>query len=155
MNHKIQDMGALYHFIQLISHEECSFFLQKSTWLQMWLWLWLYKKLIVYNSSINKKLIFRYLCFRCHNYCFCAILTTKIISNTATALFRVSEQHDGVSFLNESTVKWFSSVAVTHSLTVTGGFNFTFKVSFHLKKVKYPYSTFYVYSIAVVLYLHV
>uniref|UniRef100_A0A671N7P8 ubiquitinyl hydrolase 1 n=1 Tax=Sinocyclocheilus anshuiensis TaxID=1608454 RepID=A0A671N7P8_9TELE len=41
-----------------------------------------------------------YLLFRHHIDGFCA----KIIPNTATALFCVSEQHDGDSFLNESTV---------------------------------------------------
>ncbi len=56
--------------------------------------------LIVYNSSIDKKLISRDLCFRHHIACFCAILSTKNILNTATALFCISEQHDGVSFLN-------------------------------------------------------
>ncbi len=36
--------------------------------------------------------------------CFCAISTTKNIPNISTALFCVSEQHNSVSFLNESTV---------------------------------------------------
>ncbi len=45
--------------------------------------------LILYNSSINNKLILRDLRFR------------KIIPNS----FCVSEEHEGVSFLNESTVK--------------------------------------------------
>ncbi len=60
--------------------------------------------LILCNSSINKKLILRDLRFRHHIACFCSISPTKITPNTATALFCVSEQHDGVSFLNESTV---------------------------------------------------
>ncbi len=60
--------------------------------------------LILYNSSINKKLILRDLRFRHHIACFCSISPTKIIPNKATTLFCVSEQHDGVLFLNESTV---------------------------------------------------
>ncbi len=60
--------------------------------------------LILYNSSINNKLILRDLGFRRHIACFCSISTTKTITNTATALFCVSEQHDSDSFLNESIV---------------------------------------------------
>ncbi len=59
---------------------------------------------ILYNSSINNKLILRDLCFRHYIACFCSISTTEIIPNTVTALFCVSEQHDGDSFLNESTL---------------------------------------------------
>ncbi len=44
--------------------------------------------LIVYNSSINKKLILQDLRLRWHISCFCAISTAKIIPNTATALSR-------------------------------------------------------------------
>ncbi len=60
--------------------------------------------ILFYNSSKNKKLILRDLCFRHYIACFCSILTTKITPNTATALFCVSEQHDSDSFLNESIV---------------------------------------------------
>ncbi len=60
--------------------------------------------LILCNSSINNKLILRDLRFRHHISCFCSVSPTKIIPNTATALFCVSEQHDSESFLNESTV---------------------------------------------------
>ncbi len=74
--------------------------------------------LMFYNSSVSKKLINRHM-FRLHIACFCSISTTKIIPNKATALFWVSEQHDGDSFLNESIFKWFGSIAVTHLLTFT------------------------------------
>ncbi len=60
--------------------------------------------LILCNSSINNKLILRDLHFRHHISCFCSISPTKIIPNTVTVLFCVSEQHDSDSFLNESTV---------------------------------------------------
>ncbi len=59
--------------------------------------------LILCNSSINKKLIKR-LTVRHHISCFCSISPTKIVPNTATALFCVSEQHESDSFLNELTV---------------------------------------------------
>ncbi len=60
--------------------------------------------LILYNRSINNKLILRYLHFRHHIACFCSISPTKKLLQTATALFCVSEQHDGDSFLNDSIV---------------------------------------------------
>ncbi len=86
----------LYHFIQLISHEECRIFLKVRMITNV--------ILILYHSSINKKLILRDLRFRHHISCLCSISPTKMIPNTATVLFCVSEQHDSVLFLNESTV---------------------------------------------------
>ncbi len=70
--------------------------------------------------------------FRHHIVCFCNI-STKIIPNTVTALFRVSEQHDSVSFLNESILEMIrfnhnKSLINSDSLTPTAGFNFTFNV---------------------------
>ncbi len=60
--------------------------------------------LVLYNSLINNKLISGNLCFRHQIGCFCSISPTKITPNTVTALFCVSEEHGGVSFLNESIV---------------------------------------------------
>ncbi len=60
--------------------------------------------LILCNTSINNKLILIGLRFRHHISSFCSISPTKIIPNTVTALFCVSEQHDSDSFLNESIV---------------------------------------------------
>ncbi len=59
--------------------------------------------LISYNSSINNELISRDLTlhFRHQIACFCSISLTKKLFQTATAMFCVSEQHDGDSFLNE------------------------------------------------------
>ncbi len=68
-------------------HMKSAVFLQKSAWLHIYIYIFFF-----YNSSINKEL--RDLPFRHHIACFCSISTTKIISNTATALFCVSEQHD-------------------------------------------------------------
>ncbi len=53
--------------------------------------------------------------------------------NTATALFCVSEQHDGVSFLNESTVYMIrfsrnDSLINSDFLPPIGGFNSTFRI---------------------------
>ncbi len=60
--------------------------------------------LILYNGSINNKLILTDLRFRRHIACFCCISPTK---NDFKQLQHclVSEQHDGDSFLNDSTVK--------------------------------------------------
>ncbi len=95
---KNQDMGGrkcIYlHFILLKSHKECSFSSKISTVTNV--------ILILYNSSINNKLISRDLHFRHHIACFCSISLTKKLFLTATAMFCVSEQHDGDSFLNES-----------------------------------------------------
>ncbi len=66
--------------------------------------------LILYNSSINNKLILRDLHFRHHIACFCCICFCCV-----TALFWVSVIR---SWIIQS-FKWFSSIAVTHLLTVT------------------------------------
>ncbi len=60
---------------------------------------------ILYNSSsINKKLKLSDLHFRHNIDSFCSISLMKIVPIKATAeLFCVSEQHSGVSLLNEST----------------------------------------------------
>ncbi len=102
--------------------------------------------LILYNSSINNKLISRDLRFRRHIGCFCSISAQRNIPNTATALFCVSEQHDGDSFLNESTLNdSVQSQRLSDLLPPAGGFSFTFKVSFHfLNNFKYQYLTFHV-----------
>ncbi len=89
--------------------------------------------LILYNSLINNKLILRDLRFRHHIACFCCICFCCV-----TALFWVSVIR---SWMIQS-FKWFSSIAVTHLLTVTCCHllvnvnvlivnNFTFKVYFH------------------------
>ncbi len=60
-----------------------------------------YKCDIDFTQQVNKHtLLLRYLRFRHHIACFCSISQTKKLSQTATALFCVSEQHDGDSFLN-------------------------------------------------------
>ncbi len=89
--------------------------------------------LILYNSSINKKLILIGLRFRHHIEYFCSIPLTKMDPNTVRALFCISEQHDSVSFLNESTVLmiWFNhndSLIKSNILPLAGSFNSTFKV---------------------------
>ncbi len=43
-----------------------------------------------------------------------ALSSTKIIPNTVTALFIISEQHDGVSFPNESNVYMIQSHPLTY-----------------------------------------
>ncbi len=73
--------------------------------------------LILWNSSINKKLILRDLRVRHHIPCFCSISPTKIIPNS---------HHSTVLHLWMSPVfrswtnqpfKWFGSIAMTHLLS--------------------------------------
>ncbi len=57
--------------------------------------------LILYNSSINNKLILRDLRYRHHIACFCSISPTVFFITNSHSLFCVSEQHDSDSFLND------------------------------------------------------
>ncbi len=112
-------------------HTKSAVFLQKFTW-----WLKLYGAvlsvcghhvssfspkmttitnviLILYNSSINKKLILRDLCFRHHIACFYSISTTKIIPNTVLCLWATWR-----CFVPEwINFKWFGSITTIHLLT--------------------------------------
>ncbi len=82
--------------------------------------------LILYNSSINNKLILRDLCFRHHIACFCSISPTKNNSKQPPEHSFASLSNLTVfrSWMNQP-IKWFGSVAVllliylTHLLTVT------------------------------------
>ncbi len=75
--------------------------------------------LILYNSSINNKLILRNLCFRHHIACFCSISPTKNNSKQLQhCLASLSNMMVIRSWMNQS-FKLFGSVAMTHLLTVT------------------------------------
>ncbi len=112
---KIQDMGAENVYIYISydkkSHKECRFFFKISMITNV--------ILLLYNSSINNKLILRYLRFRCHIACFCSISPSK---NNSTQL-----QHCFASLSNMRVIcswmiqsfKWFNSAAVTQLLPVT------------------------------------
>ncbi len=97
--------------------------------------------LILYNRSINNKLILRYLHFRPHIACFCSISPTKKLLQTTTVLICVSDQHESDSFLNYSIVYMIQfnhsdSLITSDFQPPTGEFNFTFKVYFRFKNFK-------------------
>ncbi len=94
-----ENIYPIYNFIQLISHEECRIFRKVSMITNV--------ILILYHSSMNKKLILRDLCFRHHISCLCSISPTKMIPNTATVLFCVWATQQGfvpewINRLNDS-----------------------------------------------------
>ncbi len=103
----------------LKSHEECRFFSSKISMITNLI-------LILYNSSINNKLILRDLCFRHHIACFCSISPTKNNSKQPPEHSFASLSNLTVfrSWMNQP-IKWFGSVAVllliylTHLLTGT------------------------------------
>ncbi len=92
--------------------------------------------LILYNSSINKKLIWRDLRFRQHISCFCSISKNKnhskqshsiVLHLWATLQWFVPEW---INCLNDS-VQSHDSLINSDLLPPAGDFNFTFKVPFH------------------------
>ncbi len=96
---KIQDMGAENVYIYV----SCRFFSSKISTITNVI-------LILYNSSINNKLILRELRFRHHIACFCSISPTKkIIPNSYSTVLRLLATWQ--RFLPQSTFKWFGSVA--------------------------------------------
>jgi len=104
---KFKKWGRKCVYLRLKSHKECRFFFKLSMITNV--------ILILYNSSINNKLILRDLRFRHHIACFCCI-SPRQNNSTATALFCLSK-HDSDS-LNESMnryFKWFGSVSVIRS----------------------------------------
>ncbi len=71
--------------------------------------------LILYNSSINNKLILRDLSFRHHIACFCSVSPAKNNYKPSQRCFE--SQWFVPEWINES-FKWLGSVATTHLLTV-------------------------------------
>ncbi len=109
---KIQDMGKkmyifTFHMIKITGR--VPFFSSKISMITNVI-------LILYNSSINNKLILRYLRFRHHIACFCCISPTK---NNYKQLQRCFDSQWFIhEWINEP-FKWFGSVAMTHLLTMT------------------------------------
>ncbi len=102
----------IYNFIWLKSHEECRFFSSKISMITNVM-------LILYNSSINNKLILRNLRFRHHIAYFCSISPTKnYFKQLPHCLASLSNMTMFSSWMNQP-FKWFGSVTMTHLLTVT------------------------------------
>ncbi len=109
---KIQDMGEENEYIYVScdsNHRKGAVFSSKISIITNVI-------LILYNSSINNKLILRYSRFRHHIACFCCISPTK--HNSKQLQRRFESQWFVYEWINES-FKWFGSVATTHLLTVT------------------------------------
>ncbi len=75
--------------------------------------------LILYNRSINNKLILRYLCFRHHIACFCSIFPTLNYFKQLQQGFASLSNMIVIRFWMIQPFKLFGSVAVTHLLPVT------------------------------------
>ncbi len=91
--------------------------------------------LILYNSSINNKVILRDLCFRHHISCFCYISPTK-------KWFQTQPQHCFASlgnltvfrsWMNQPIKDLVQSQWLTYKQWPAATFNFTFKVSSYFK----------------------
>ncbi len=131
-------------FIQLSDDVEISI---SKNW-HLWLVLWSGVTnviLILYNNSINEKLILRDLRFRQHIGYFLLFFANKNISKQPQHCF-ASLNNTTVfrSWMNQP-FKWFGSIAIIYSTHLlrktcchhTGGFNFTFKFFFIFYNFKY------------------